>query len=71
MNEKLEILDWLTKASDHPIGLWLEFESPEAMKLWRQKAYQVRKEFGVGEDLAFLDDDTKLWLAKKAPIPNE
>jgi len=60
-----EMLTWLGKAADSEYGIWLEFESPEALRLYRAKLYTARKGIERFRQLSFCEVDNKLYLMKR------
>lgn len=59
-----QLLPYLQRALNSPVGIELEFLTPDDARSVRQKLYALRKEHPEFSPISFLQKGSCLWLLK-------
>ena len=71
-SQTIDLLEYLSRAATSSIGIALQFESPEELRLIRAKLYTVRKEHPEYSSMSFSEGpDNELWIMKGSPDEHE
>lgn len=57
-------MDQFERAIASEYGIWIEFESPEAARLYRAKLYTIRRGIASYESCRLIEHGNQLWIVK-------
>lgn len=63
-DNNVELLGMLVDAKEAENGIALEFSDPSEVKKYRQKLYEVRRQYPDFTDLSFIERGNELWIVK-------
>lgn len=70
MDDFAELIEILESADREPIGLELEFESEDEVRIYRAHLYKVRRELDAYSHLSMIDRGNKLWIVHNVKAPS-